>query len=181
MNSDLLAKVGPLAALCGVWKGDKGLDIAPEPEGVEQSPFYETLTITPVGDVTNAEEQTLLVVNYQQVVQRKSNGEVFHHESGYYLYDQATQEITQTFSIPRAVSVVASGILVSNGDHTSFEVLAEQSKIAQSDFMQEKAKTISFEHKVRIENNSLKYEETTIVEIYGRKFEHTDRNELTKE
>ena len=50
---------GPLAALVGTWEGDKGTDIAPEPDGTEENPYYETITFYPAGDVENAETQTL--------------------------------------------------------------------------------------------------------------------------
>ena len=31
---------GPLAALIGVWEGNKGVDIAPEPNGEETNPYF---------------------------------------------------------------------------------------------------------------------------------------------
>ena len=34
---------GPLTLLVGAWRGDKGMDVAPEPDGEEQSPYYESL------------------------------------------------------------------------------------------------------------------------------------------
>ena len=38
---------GPLAGLIGTWKGDKGLDVSPEPDGKEENPFYETIVFEP--------------------------------------------------------------------------------------------------------------------------------------
>ncbi|MGB0575656.1 MAG: heme-binding beta-barrel domain-containing protein [Alphaproteobacteria bacterium] len=78
---------GPLAGLIGVWTGDKGMDIAPEPDGTEHNPYYETITYTAIGDADNAEEQLLTALHYIQIVQRKSNDEVFHHQSGYWMWD----------------------------------------------------------------------------------------------
>ena len=40
---------GPLAALVGTWKGDKGVDVAPEPDGDERNPFYETIVFEAAG------------------------------------------------------------------------------------------------------------------------------------
>jgi hypothetical protein len=74
---------GPLTALIGTWQGEKGLDVAPEPEGTEENPYYETIVFEAGGDVTNAEIQTLAIVRYRQVVHRKSNGEIFHDQIGY--------------------------------------------------------------------------------------------------
>ena len=53
---------GPLAGLIGNWRGDKGMDISPEPDGTEENPYYETLVFEAAGDVGNAGEQTLAVV-----------------------------------------------------------------------------------------------------------------------
>jgi hypothetical protein len=47
---------GPLTGLIGTWTGDKGTDIAPEPDGTENNPYYETITYTAIGDVEDAEE-----------------------------------------------------------------------------------------------------------------------------
>ncbi|MEH6634786.1 MAG: heme-binding beta-barrel domain-containing protein [Halioglobus sp.] len=88
---------GPLAALVGVWKGDKGVDRAPEPDGEERNPFYETITFGAAGDVTNAEQQTLSIVRYHQVVSRKSNDEVFHEQLGFWLWDPADDTILDIY------------------------------------------------------------------------------------
>jgi hypothetical protein len=73
---------GPLTGLIGSWKGDKGMDVAPEPGGSEESPYWETIDFEAIGDVTNAESQTLTVLRYHQVVRRKSNDEIFHDQTG---------------------------------------------------------------------------------------------------
>ncbi len=41
-----------------------------------------------------------------------------------------------------------------------------------------KALTKSYLQKIEIENGKMKYEETTMLDIYGKEFEHTDKNEL---
>ena len=53
---------GPISELIGVWKGDKGIDMAPDADGMENNPYHETITCTAVGDVTNAGSQVLSVV-----------------------------------------------------------------------------------------------------------------------
>ena len=64
---------GPLKALIGIWQGDKGMDIAPESDGTEENPFYETITITKSGDITNGEQQVLAILHYRRIVARKSD------------------------------------------------------------------------------------------------------------
>ena len=73
MGAEDAVDYGPLTGLIGTWKGDKGMDISPEPGGTEENPYFETIAFEAAGDVKNAEEQTLAIVRYHQVVTRKSN------------------------------------------------------------------------------------------------------------
>jgi hypothetical protein len=52
--------------------------------------------------------------------------------------------------------------------------------IIQSPFMRDNAKTVAFEYKATLAGDELEYFETTYLEIYGRKFEHTDTNRLRR-
>jgi len=175
---------GPLAALIGTWQGDKGVDVVPEPDGEDRNPYYESIVFAAAGDVTNAEEQKLAVVFYHQVVNRKSNDEVFHDQVGYWLWDSATSGIVETFVIPRGVTVVAEGILASPADLSQelvFEVTAEAGGIAQARFMFDKARSTGFTHTLTVTGDSMRYRETTLLDIYGkRSFEHTDANTLQR-
>jgi hypothetical protein len=179
---------GPLAALVGTWQGDKGVDRAPEPDGEERNPYYETLTFVAAGDVTNAEKQTLSVVRYHQVVSRKSNDEVFHDQVGYWLWDPADNTIVETFTIPRGVAVVAGGKLAapaSADEELVFEVSARAGDdsfgISQAAFMFEQARTTGFTHTMTVQGDSLRYTETTLLDIYDkRSYEHKDVNTLTR-
>jgi hypothetical protein len=185
MNDEL--NYGPLQELIGCWQGDKGMDVAPEPDGAEENPYFETITFTAVGEVTNAESQRLAAVHYTQVVQRKSSGEVFHHETGYWLWDAANNTVMQSFTIPRGLAVLAGGIWNGERDDQGrilIEVVArlgdEEWGIIQSPFMRDNARTGEFFHHIRVGSNQLHYHETTWVDIYDRLFEHTDTNELTR-
>ena len=179
---------GPLKGLIGIWKGDKGTDIAPEPDGTENNPYYETITFTAIGDVTNAESQVLSAIHYRQIVQRKSDDEVFHDETGYWMWDESAGTIMHSLTIPRAVSVIAGGSHngdQNNGGSVVLEVSANINdkdwQIIQSPFMRDNARTTEFRHRITVGGDKLTYSETTIVEIYGKTFEHTDENELTRQ
>ena len=170
---------GPLQGLIGTWEGNSGMDVAPEPDGPEHSPYYETILFEPCGDVTNAEAQTLFVLRYHQVVSRQSTGEVFHNESGYLSWEPATGQVVQSLTIPRGVALVATGTASTDEDGwTHIEVKAEQ--IAQTTFMARNATTTGFEHQISVRGDELKYSETTHLEIYGDAFAHTDANSLTR-
>ncbi len=173
---------GPLAALVGTWEGDKGLDLAPEPEGSEESPYSETLSFTPIGDVENAGSQVLTILRYQQIVRRKSNGEVFHAQTGYWMWDARESVVMQSIAIPRAVCVLAGGRYTGTGPGVELSVAARLDDpdwgIVQSPFMRDRAKTVAFRHDLSVADGTLSYAETTSLEIYGRSFDHTDENRL---
>jgi len=176
---------GPLAGLVGIWDGDRGMDVAPEPDGVEKSPYYETVTFEAVGDVDNAEKQHLAVVRYQQIVKRKSNDEVFHDQTGYWLWDAATGVVMQSVSIPRAVTLLAGGDATTTDKGITLKVQAKLGDpdwgIVQSPFMRDNASTVSFEHELTVNGDQMAYSETSLIDIYGKpQFEHTDRNKLVR-
>ncbi len=178
---------GPLVGLIGTWEGDKGLDISPEPDGREESPYYETIAFEAVGDVTNAESQRLAVVRYQQIVRRKSNDKVFHDQTGYWMWDANAGVVMQSLTIPRAVCVLAGGRFPEPGEPSGAITLDVAAKlgdpdwgIIQSPFMRDNARTIEFRQTLTIDGDKLSYSEDTVVEIYGKTFHHTDQNELAR-
>ena len=177
---------GPLAVLLGTWSGNRGVDVAPEPDGEAETRYHETIRFEAAGDVTNAEEQTLAIVFYVQEVRRVTNDEIFHHETGYWLWDAATGCVMHSLQIPRAIGLIAGGTARADGEGgTVFAVEAALGNpdwgIVQSPFMRDKARTTAFTHRVVVRGARLSYEETTTVEIFGRTFQHTDRNELQRE
>lgn len=178
---------GPLQELLGVWEGDQGIDIAPDPDGDENNPYFETITYEDIGDLSNAEEQKLAAVYYRQIVRRKSNGDVFHDQTGYWIWDAEAKTVMHSFVIPRAVSVVAGGVYSgeTDGDGRVVMELAAQLgaadwSIAQSPFMSKKASSMEFSQKVIVGQGKMQYAQTTLVDIYGKVFEHTDDNTLTR-
>ena len=179
---------GPLAGLVGTWTGDKGMDISPEPDGTEENPYFETIVFEAEGEVKNAEEQVLAIVRYHQVVRRKSDGEVFHDEVGYWTWDAAAKTLAHSLTIPRRVCVLAGGEHSGEADADGSVRLTVRARLGddtwgvlQSPFMRGKARTVSFDHEITVTADRLSYSETTGLEIYGRSFEHTDTNELVRQ
>lgn len=177
---------GPLACLVGRWQGDKGMDVAPEPDGKEENPFYETLVFEASGDVTNAKEQKLAIVSYHQVVKRKSNDEVFHDQTGYWLWDAQSKTVMQSLTIPRGLCLLAGSQYDGATDAATITLQVHAAAddknwgIVQSPFLQRKAKTLEFTHQVQIVGNTLSYTESTVLDIYGAVFDHTDGNTLVR-
>jgi len=179
-------KENPLKELLGVWEGDKGVDLAPKPDEDENNPYYETLTFEAVDiDIENAEEQELRAIRYNQIVREKANDKVSHDETGFWIWDNEKNTIMCAFSIPRGVSLLCGGGFEKlHKGETVFKVSAELNHsnwgIVQSPFMLQKAKTTSFKREVKVVNNTLSYSQETVVEIYGKEFNHKDSNTLTK-
>jgi len=174
---------GPLTALIGTWRGDRGMDIAPDPAGVEENAYYETLTFAPIGDVINANEQRLVGLRFHQSVTRKVDNQVFHDQVGYWMWDAATGTVIESLLIPRAVGLLAAGRWVVGQGPIVLEVASTDGSdwgVVQSPFMRDKARTVAFRHRVVVDGDTLTYDEVTIVDIYGRRVEHTDANTLTR-
>ncbi|MFT4614288.1 MAG: hypothetical protein ACI9NT_001433 [Bacteroidia bacterium] len=173
---------GPLAALVGTWKGDKGVDLAPEPDGDERNPYYETIEFIAAGDVTNAEEQPLSIVRYHEVVRRKSNDELFHDQVVYWLWDPADDTLVESFTIPRGVA--AGGKLAQPVDLSGelvFEVAAEAGAdefgVIQAPFMFNKARTTGFSHTITVQGDEMRHSQSTVLEIYDKhSYDHKDVN-----
>ncbi len=185
MKDDTEIDYGPLKNLIGVWKGTEGIDIAPEPDGEENNPYFETITYCDIGDISNAESQTLGAIHYRQVVQRKSNNEMLHDQTGYWMWDAETSTVMHSFVIPRAVSIVAGGQYTGKTDDNGRVILELKAKhgdpkwgIIESPFMKKNASSLEFSQQVIVGNGRMDYSQTTLVDIYGKVFEHTETNML---
>lgn len=177
--------LGPLNALIGKWRGSSGKDIAPEPDDVENNDYYEELEFRVVGDVENALEQCLTIVQYELTARRVTNNNLLHHQVGYWTWDEKDNSVCNSFSIGRRVAVLAMGKVIETDTNTTFEVRAEKQgnnpSIVESPFMVEKASTQSFMQTMVLEGDTLSYQQVTHVDIYGQKsFKHSDTNSLTR-
>lgn len=177
--------MGPLARLMGIWEGKQGRDIAPEPDGIEDNAYYERIEFQLTRRVSNAEEQKLAALQYRQLVRRVSNDKILHDQSGYWAWDAQGGSLMHMFSIPRGVTVLAGGTVTESSDGSMvFEVRSSASDphwtISEAPFMQRKAKTLEFNQRLVLGGDELHYAQTTLLDIYGREFEHTDENRLAR-
>ena len=176
---------GPLAQLLGKWIGDKGLDNAPDAKAnPDKTNFTDEITFTIAGPAENAEEQQLVAIKYHHIVRKIENGLIFHDQIGHWIYEPGTKNIMHSLSIPRGVCLLAGGKYKESNGEGVFNVEAKQGSetfgIVQSPFMIEKAKTTAFRMELSVKNNVLKYREITSLEIYGKKFEHSDESVLQR-
>ena len=177
---------GPLAGLVGTWKsapkGGVGVDVAPGQAGSTVgkgnpavSPYYETIKYTPAGGAVNASEQNLAAVYYRQQVFAKSNNKQFHDQTGYLIYDKKAQKVYDSFCIPRGVCVVAEG-----APGTTMKLRTKSKGVAETQFMLKTDRTQAFNITFTLSGNTLKYKQTTDLQVYGKHFSHTDSDTLKK-
>jgi hypothetical protein len=175
---------GPLAALIGTWKTvpSKGVDVAPGQTGSDVgkggkavSPFYEIITFTPNIPVTNNSVQNLISVSYHQAVYRTTNNHHFHDQIGYLTYDQTNHLVYDTFCLPRAVCVVAEG-----RPGRTMTLTTKSQGIAQTQYMVHNDSTNFVRIILTVSGNTLKYKYETHLFVYGKPFDHTDEDTLTK-
>jgi hypothetical protein len=185
MQEENKTDYGPLTNLIGTWSGNKGKDIAPEPDdGTEHNEYYETLIFTAADDLANAEEENLSAVHYVQKVKRISNDEVIHQETGYWIWEQGTDNVMHSFTTPRGICVLAGGKAITTATNITLNVEAEVNSahwpITQSSFLQRKATVKSYCQQITFSENMMHYNQTMMLDIYGRSFDHNDENRLTK-
>src|ERR1035437_9463219 len=177
---------GPLVGLIGTWKSAPnggGVDVAPGQAGSKVgkgkpavSPYYETIKYTPAGGAVNASEQNLAALYYRQQVFAKSDNKQFHDQTGYLIYDKKAQKVYDTFCIPRGVCVVAEG-----APGTTMTLKTQSKGVAETQFMLKTDRTEAFSVTFTLSGNTLKYDQKTDLQVYGKPFSHTDSSStLTK-
>jgi len=179
MTDEELRTLGPLAVLVGVWEGKPGRDLAPDPaREPEDTPFSERMVFESIGLVDN-HEQLLWGLRYRTEVKRLSNGESFHEELGYWLWDAEHQQVMRCFVVPRGVSVLAGGS--ATADARSFRVEAVRGSsiygVVSNAFLDEQFRIERFTMNVTLEDDgAFRYDEDTVMRMPGREelFHHTD-------
>jgi hypothetical protein len=179
------AELGPLAALVGTWEGAVGIDVAySNARGVvAETPFRERITFSPFGPVENG-RQVLFGLDYRMAAWRLGEeGDPFHTEIGYWLWDGAANQVMRCFMVPRGVTVLAGGTAAA--DARTFTMTAETGSetygIAQNRYLHEAAKTLRYEVTIDVTaDGTFTYAENTVLQLAatGTTLDHTDRNTL---
>ncbi len=184
LDVDTLANLGPLRAMAGVWRGQRGLDVKPKAEGPKKQAYVEQIELQPIDPQTNG-PQLFYGLRYHTHVVKPDQVKTYHDQVGYWLWEPATGTVIHTLTIPRAQVVMASG--QAGADATEFELVATQGEksfgILSAPFLEYAFRTVEFRIKVTIHaDGTWGYEEDTVLMIAGRSepFHHTDRNTLTK-
>ena len=178
---------GPLAHLAGEWEGSDGMDFSfhHEEEATGFTPYMEKVQLKPFGPVDNG-EQHLYGLDYRMAAWRMTelDQDPFHTEVGYWLYDAEAKILSRCFMVPRGSVLIASGQVEPAA--TEFLLTAEQGSttngILSNSYLDERARSDSYEIKISVSPDNWSYESTTVLEManLGRSLQHTDRNSLSR-
>jgi hypothetical protein len=184
IDPDTLANLGPLAALAGIWEGDKGLDLHPESYGPMSEPFRERYELQPIDPQTNG-PQLFYGLRYHTFIRRPNEEKAFHDQVGFWLWEPATGAVIHSLSIPRGQTAMAGGTAAA--DAKKFSVRAERGSvrfgILSNPFLDRAYQTVSFDMTVTVhDDGGWSYAQDTVLMIEGRDepFHHTDRNRLRR-
>ncbi|MDE2221035.1 MAG: FABP family protein, partial [Gammaproteobacteria bacterium] len=53
VDVNTLANLGPLAAMAGIWEGERGVDVNPKPEGPRRQAYIERIGLHPIDPQAN--------------------------------------------------------------------------------------------------------------------------------
>ncbi len=182
---EIIAKLGPLAGLAGVWEGAEGIDVAPAADrGLMTTPYRERAVFAPMGPVDN-HEQTLFGLRYSTNAWRIGEADPFHEELAYWLWDAAAGQVMRCFLVPRGMTILAGGRAIASD--RKFKLLAvvgsETFGIASNPFLDVEFKTVRYELEVDLEGTDrFRYAEDTQLLLKGRSevFHHRDSNTLKR-
>lgn len=185
-RAEILKKLGPLAALAGVWEGVRGDDTAPSDDrGTEKNYFRERMTFEPFGPVNN-HEQELFGLRYTTTAWRLDEADSFHEEIGYWMWDAKEKQVMRCFIVPRGITLIAGGTVEANAK--SFKLSAELGSpvygICSNPFLDREFKTVRYDLQIAlVDENTLTYEEDTQLLMKGQAevFHHIDKNTLKRQ
>jgi len=184
VDVDTLANLGPLRALAGVWRGEKGVDVNPKADGPETRNFIDHIELQPIDPQTNG-PQLFYGLRYHQHVVTPDEAGTYHDQTGYWLWEPATETIIQTLSIPRGQIAMAVGR--ASKDATHFELVAKRGEttfgICSNPFLEEAFKTLAYRIAVTVRpDGTWSYDEETTLLIKGaeKPFAHRDRSALVQ-
>ena len=183
-DDDTLVSLGPLRMLAGSFAGAKGHDRHPNEAGVGEDAYTETWELLPIDAQTNG-PQLFYGLRYHQQVIRVSNGETFHDQVGYLLWEPERGRVLMTLAIPRGQVAMAVGDVAA--DARTFTLRASEDDrhagIVTNDFLDHAFRTPAWQITFDLRSDDeWSYDQTTSLHVLGREgvFAHTDRGLVSR-
>ena len=184
MSDEIIANLGPLAPLAGIWESDKGIDTSRVHGEDKITKFREKLTFEPLGPVNNG-PQALYGLRYSTTCWRHGEDDPFHEELGYWLWDKDRNQVMRCFMVPRGVLINAGGYVKENAKtfHLEAELGSQTYGVLSNRYLDDSYKTKRYWLDVTVNDDGSfsYYEDTELwIPIKQEIFHHTDENTLTK-
>ena len=184
MSDEIIANLGPLAALAGIWESDQGVDTSRIHGKKTITKYREKVTFEPLGPVNNG-PQALYGLRYSTICWRLDEDEPFHEELGYWLWDIDRKQVLRSFVVPRGVAVNAGGCAEADSKnfHLEAEVCSETYGVLSNRYLDDSYKTKRYSLDVNVnDDGTFSYKEDTElwIPVDQEIFHHTDENTLTK-
>lgn len=176
---------GPLDALVGVWEsGPDGVDVSfHADQGKTGETRFRERTVFERCAPVHAGRRLLHGLEYRTATWRLEDDEPLHNEVGYLMYDAERGFVVRAFIVPHATALLAGGPVEADAHTLRLSALDGSSDFGiLSSFLTGSARTTRFDVTMRVDGDTLSYEQTTAVE-YGQPptlVMHTDRNTLTR-
>ncbi len=184
MSNDIIANLGPLAALAGEWQGDQGIDTSRIHGKKTITKYREKITFEPMGPVNNG-PQALYGLRYSTICWPLDKEDPFHEELGYWMWDSDRKQVLRSFVVPRAVVINAGGF--AEADSKSFHLEAEAGSptygVLSNRYLDDSYKTKRYSLNVTThDDGTFSYWENTElwIPVDQEIFSHTDENTLKK-
>lgn len=156
---------GPLKDLVADWYGDRG-ESTIDGEAIE---FEEVLSVRSAG-LTVTGGQSLATCRYER--KALHNGNIYHQEQGYFLWDSERNYIYRQAVVPRGHQYVGES---KNG---KLDFSTNVIGISETDWLAANFKLLNHDISISIEKGLLSYSEEMIFVPPGKVEKHTLRNTL---
>lgn len=179
---------GPLTFYIGKWASDEwtGKNRAPDPDrNEENTKFRQVMNFEPIGDTNNHEQQLYALRYSTKAWEEGDEGDPFHEEVGYFIWDADNKQILKSFIVPRGVAVNAGGTIEVDAKEftVSADVGSETYGISSNIFLNEEFKSVRYDVTFKqVDENTFSYDEDTQIKIKGQGelFHHTEKNILKR-
>lgn len=173
------AAYGPLQGLVGTWHGIQGKVRNPRPNRYDC--YTERLTFSPMFPVHNKDiKETVYALRYE-VEAWTPQGTPLHHEVGEWQWHPQLNRVLRAAVVPRGQTFQALGTAETTaGGATSLHVSAGAAGVVNSPAFAPNVRLDSFTGAYHLQGNTLWYNDTSVLDYNGAKFEHSDANCLAR-
>jgi len=181
-DPDTLKNLGPLRALAGVWRGERGMDTKPKAAGPKDQAYEERYELQPIDPQTNG-PQLFYGLRYHIHINTPEEDITFHDQVGHWLWEPATGLVLQSLSIPRGQVAIAAGRAVPGDDRIvlTAERGSTEYGICSTAFLEHAFRTDRYRIEVIFhEDGTWSYDQQTTLIVHGKPFNHRDRNRLIR-